>query len=163
MNRQRQKIIEGLLQTMAKIRGSFHHGHGALLTEFGVGMPHLKMLFCVGRSEDGMAVKELAEWFRITPGAATQFIDRLLNKGLVERFEDRADRRIVRIRLSTKAREHFQRMKQFHREKMMKLFASLSDEELQQLATILQKITLNCAEWCYHWRGGKQTQPKEAT
>ncbi len=152
MNKNRQQFTEDILQTMAKIRGSFHHGHGPLFAEFGVGMPHLKMLFCIGQSEDGISVKELAECFHITPGAVTQFLDRLIAKGLAERFDDTDDRRIVRVRLTDKAKDHLKKMKQFHREKMAKLFANLSDVELQQLSKILQKITLNCAEQCYHWR-----------
>lgn len=156
MNNGRQKIIEEILQTMAKIRGSFHHGHGPLFAEHGVGMPHLKMLFCIGQSPDGISVKELAKNFQITPGAVTQCLDRLIEKGLVERFEDKDDRRIVRIRISIKAKEHFKKMKQFHRKKMDKLFVNLTDEELRQLSNILQKIILNCAEQCYHWRGHKK-------
>lgn len=155
MDLNRQQIIEDILQAMAKIRGSFHHGHGPLFAEFGVGMPHLKMLFCISGSEDGLSVKELAECFHITPGAVTQFVDRLLGKGLIERFEDKRDRRVVHVRLTEKAKEQLKKMKQFHREKMAALFAKLPDEELQQLSKILQKINLNCAEQCYHWRGHK--------
>lgn len=155
MKSDRQQLIEEILHTMAKIRGSFHHGHGPLFAEFGFGMPHLKMLFCISGSKNGLSIKELAECFHITPGAVTQFVDRLLEKGLIERFEDQNDRRIVHVRLTDKAKEQLKDMKQFHREKMAALFTNLSGEELQQLSNILQKITLNCDEQCYHWRGHK--------
>jgi DNA-binding MarR family transcriptional regulator len=111
-----------------------------MFKKHGYGMPHLKIMLKMANSEEGVSVGELSEKMGVTPGAITQFIDKLVDKGMVERFEDPKDRRVVRIKLTAKAKAKFQIMRDFHFERMSVSFKNLSDEELQQLAELVKKI-----------------------
>jgi DNA-binding MarR family transcriptional regulator len=101
------------------------------------------LMMKMASSDDGVSVTELSTALKITPGAVTQFIDKLVDKGLVERFEDPKDRRVVRIKLTEQSKSRFKKMKHFHFERLSKMFTNLSDEELKQLAGLIKKIEVD--------------------
>jgi DNA-binding MarR family transcriptional regulator len=140
MSDKRRQLIQEVLEAMGSVRGSFQHGHGPMFKKHGYGMPHLKLMMKMANSEDGISVSELSDKMGVTPGAITQFIDKLVEKGMVERIEDPKDRRVVRVKLTGKAKTKFQKMRDFHFERMTASFKGLSDEELQQLAGLVKKI-----------------------
>lgn len=142
MTDKRRESLQDLMEAMGNLKALFSHGHEPLLMKHGIGMPHFKLMLRMAASEDGASVSQLAAAARVTPGAITQFIDRLVDSGLVERFEDPKDRRVVRIRLTAKARKRFQKMKEFHFERLAKAFRNLSDPEIAQLAELLRKIEI---------------------
>jgi DNA-binding MarR family transcriptional regulator len=146
MSDKRQQLIQELLQQMGHIKGSFQHGHGPMFKKHGFGMPHLMLMMKMANSDEGVTVGELSDKMNITPGAVTQFVDKLVEKGLVERFEEPKDRRVVRIKLTDKARRKFAAMREFHFERMSKLFKNLSDEELEQLGNLIKKIEVDPVE-----------------
>lgn len=102
--------------------------------------PQVHLLFTINRSKEGISVKELAERSNITPGAVTQFIDPLVELGLVVREGDLNDRRIVRLKLTEKARSHFEKFRKEHLESMFKVFEVLSDDEIKQLIALFTKM-----------------------
>lgn len=153
MTNDRQKLIQDVVESMAAVREGFAHAHGPMFRKHGYGLPHLKLMMKMADSDEGVSVSELSEKMAVTPGAITQFIDKLVDKGMVERFEDPKDRRIVRIRLTGKAKAKFQKIRGFYLEKTSEMFNNLSDDELEQLAAILKKVETNAAgnDWHGHW------------
>ncbi|MGH7156828.1 MAG: MarR family winged helix-turn-helix transcriptional regulator [Candidatus Saccharimonadales bacterium] len=160
MSDKRQQLIQEVMEAMASVRGAFAHTHGPMFKKHGYGMPHLKLMMKMADSDDGVSVSELSEKMGVTPGAITQFIDKLVDKDMVERFEDPKDRRIVRIRLTDKAKAKFQKVRSFYFERTSDMFSNLSDDELKQLAAILKKVEANAAgdEWHGHWKKWHQTK-----
>ena len=60
--------------------------------------PHqARALMVVGRAEGGMRLSALAEGLRIAPRSATEVVDGLAGRGLVERVPDPTDRRAVLV------------------------------------------------------------------
>ncbi len=102
--------------------------------------PQVHLLFIIGRRKEGISVKDLAEISSVTPGAITQFIDPLVEKGLVAREGDPNDRRIVRLKLTEQARSHFEKFRKEHLESMFKIFEVLNDDEIKQLIALFTKI-----------------------
>lgn len=153
MSSDRQRLVQDVMESMASVREAFAHAHGPMFRKHGYGLPHLKVMMKMADSNEGVSVSELSEKMSVTPGAITQFIDRLVDKGMVERFEDPKDRRIVRIRLTTKAKAKFQKIRGFYMEKTSEMFNNLSDDELKQLASILKKIEAkgDGDDWRGHW------------
>jgi DNA-binding MarR family transcriptional regulator len=89
-----------------------------------------------------VSVKELAEVLSVTSGAVTQFVDALVEKGLVRREEDHDDRRLLRIKLTEYAHNNFKEFKKDYFESVSRVFDSLSDEEIQQLTGLLMKANV---------------------
>ena len=161
MSDKRQQLIQDVLEAMGSVRGSFAHGHGPMFRKHGFGMPHFKLLMKMAASDEGVSVSELSQKLGITPGAVTQFIDKLVDKGMVERLEDPADRRVVRIKLTDKARTKFRKMREFHFERMKNMFKNLSDEELEKLAEIVKKIEVEPDDQNSNWRKWREDLKKD--
>jgi DNA-binding MarR family transcriptional regulator len=86
-------------------------------------------------------IKSLASLLHVTPGAATQHVEALVQEGLVERNTDTIDRRNVTITLSKKGSKLAQKFRKHRFEMMEKLFSEISDQELQTYLDITKKIT----------------------
>src|SRR5689334_16503672 len=67
--------------------------------EMGITFPQLRILFLV-RRDPGSDLRSLAERLDVGTSAASQQVDRLVDKGLLSRLEDPEDRRRLRISLT---------------------------------------------------------------
>src|SRR5450756_831211 len=68
---------------------------------------------------------ELSKWLKISHSVATRTVDRLVEKGMVERRHSDEDRRVVLVTLTSKGEEYVQRMISAHLEKMNKVFSKV--------------------------------------
>lgn len=85
-------------------------------------------------------MSQVAEKLCISRGAATQILDTMAAQGLVNRQPDQHDRRVVRLKLTTKSRKILQQSKHQIEQVFTELFASLSDRELAEYNRLTQKI-----------------------
>jgi DNA-binding MarR family transcriptional regulator len=138
MDKNREELLQTLVQRMMSIMK--HVRHGGPPAEPILSPPQVDLLFSIGRSKEGLSVKELAERLSVTPGAITQFVDPLVEKGLVAREGDLNDRRVVRLKLTEQARSHFEKFRQEHLASMFKIFEVLSNDEIKQLVALLAKM-----------------------
>ena len=103
--------------------------------------PQARLAFIISRSgEEGISVKDLAERSCITPGAVTQFVDLLIEKGLVIRETDQNDRRIVRLKVTPAAESRLKKLRKDFFSSASQMFDVLSDDELKQLIDLLGKV-----------------------
>ena len=98
------------------------------------------MLFFIARQNEEVAAKDLAEMLGVTPGAVTQFVDGLVDMGLVKREEDIMDRRIIRIKLTELARSKLEEFRKGYLASASQVFDILSDAEIKELVRLLDKV-----------------------
>lgn len=96
--------------------------------------------------EAGLRLKELAERLQIAPRSATEVVDQLQEKGLVERIQDPVDRRATRISLSETGQELQARVRGARRREADEYFSGLSAEDRAQLARILGQLAVDQRE-----------------
>jgi DNA-binding MarR family transcriptional regulator len=84
---------------------------------------------------------ELASSLYLTQSAVTQTVDTLVRKSLVERRYDDHDRRIIHLDLSTQGRGLIKRVHQLRRATMEQLIERLTNDEIDALIAINEKIT----------------------
>lgn len=91
------------------------------------------------RGDDGAGVrlKDLAARLRIAPRSATEVVDQLADKGLVERTPDPSDRRVTRIVLTEAGVELRRQVTQVRRREAGDFFAVLGSEDQAELARLL--------------------------
>jgi len=91
--------------------------------------------------DEGSGVKPsvLAQKLNVTPGSITQTITSLEEKGLVERSIDKDDRRVVRVKITTKGNESLQNVKKAFTSAYEGLVNALGEEDCRQLASLLNK------------------------
>src|SRR6266436_1582861 len=143
MNKTRTQLLEQVLNHLGYISRSISAPHGFSFGDLVLTRPQITIFFFIGHHRDGVSVKELARFLNVTKGAVTQFIDTLVEKNLVRREEDARDRRLQRIRLTEFAESRFEQFKQSYYLSLNKLFDALNDKEVEQLASLLEKLSVS--------------------
>jgi DNA-binding MarR family transcriptional regulator len=138
MDKTREDLLQTLVQHMMSIMRHVRHVEPPVESVFSPA--HMHLLFSIANNKEGVSVKELAEGASVTPGAITQFVDTLVEKGLVAREGDPNDRRIVRLKLTELAKSNFKKFKTEHLASMCRVFDVLTNDEIKQLLSILNKI-----------------------
>ncbi len=106
----------------------------------GLSMPQLSVLFQLHfRGVCGMS--EVSERFEITPAAASQLVDKLVQNGLIRREEDPRDRRAKCLELTDKGRELLQRNFDERYRWVDELAEKLTPEERAKVKEALEIMT----------------------
>ena len=142
INKTREELLRALVARLGLVMRGMHGGQGFRFAEFMVGPPQVRILFRIASKPEGVSVKELAEVLSVTSGAVTQFIDALVEKGLVRREEDCIDRRLLRIKLTEFAGDNFKEFKRDYFAAVSRVFDPLSDAEIMQLTGLLMKANI---------------------
>ena len=89
------------------------------------------------------SASELARAAELNPGAMTRLIDKLIDRGLVERHADPADRRAVRIQLSPQGLAIWHDIDQCGNRVRERAMAGMSEAERDQLICLLRQVCDN--------------------
>lgn len=95
-------------------------------------------------SRDQIAINVMADLLHVKPNVATGIVQRLVDKGLLERHEDRNDRRIRSLRLSENGCQFVDKLTTSAQSRRCQLLGYLSDMQLIQLQDILQTLQDGC-------------------
>ncbi|MES2627271.1 MAG: MarR family transcriptional regulator [Pseudomonadota bacterium] len=93
--------------------------------------------------EDGVQQQRLAELMELTPITMTGLLDRLERDGWVERRQDPEDRRAKRIFMTKKVLPVLKKIKALGKEVRKCAVAGLSEQEQEQLISLLLKVRSN--------------------
>jgi len=86
-------------------------------------------------------MKEVADYFCITPPSATSLINPLVKSGTLKRIYDKSDRRIVRLSITSKGRKELERSFDEVNNNMRKILTQLNINEKKNLIRILEKLS----------------------
>jgi DNA-binding MarR family transcriptional regulator len=142
MSKSREELLRALMERLGTVMRGMHAGREFRCGDFAVSMPHVRILFRIAGKPEGVSVKEMAEAMGVTSGAVTQFIDSLVEKGLVRREEDQNDRRLLSIKLTQYANDNIKEFKRDYFASVSHVFDSLSDDEVLQLTGLLMKANV---------------------
>lgn len=87
-----------------------------------------------------LRMKELAEKLGVTTGTLTMSVDKLEKLGLVQRKPHDTDRRSYFVVLTDKGEKMFEEHHRFHEDFTREVSAELSNDELETLTKLLDKI-----------------------
>jgi DNA-binding MarR family transcriptional regulator len=90
--------------------------------------------------EGPLPMSHLAEKLDVSVASATGIVDRMEQRRLIERRHDEADRRVVSVHPTRLGGEVFARLRRHRRDKLTKLLAQLSDDELSAFLTGLRAM-----------------------
>jgi len=110
-----------------------------LAHEFELSFSQLKALHFVHDQAD-LSVKALGESLGLSLAAMSRAADELVQRGLMDRTEDPADRRIKRLRLTTEGHSLVQKMRELRMAGFEQFVATLSPKEKAQLLKTLEPI-----------------------
>lgn len=101
--------------------------------------PHAGILRTLG-SSPGITQQALASMLRMVPSRLVALLDTLDTRGLVERRRNQDDRRSHALHLTGKGREMLGTIGDVAREHQRDLLAALTEDERNQLHSLLQRV-----------------------
>ena len=109
-------------------------------TELELTMPQLHTMALLSQGVQRMGV--IAWRLNSSQSAATSMIDRLVDKGLVERVPDKDDRRVVACQLTEPGREEMERLWRVNRMRISLIADHLTIEELSRVVEAMELLCL---------------------
>jgi DNA-binding MarR family transcriptional regulator len=103
-------------------------------------LPRFDVLAALYRRREGVTMGELSRLLLVSNGNATTVVDRLERDGLVRRTPSEADRRTVHVALTPEGLGQFEGLAVDHEAEVNRLFATLSEADLDTLTEILKRI-----------------------
>ena len=103
-------------------------------------LPRFDVMAALYRRREGVTMSELSRMLLVSNGNATAVVDRLEGEGLVLRTPSEVDRRTVHVALTAEGLKAFETMAEGHEAEVARLFAALTDDELDQMTAILKRI-----------------------
>jgi DNA-binding MarR family transcriptional regulator len=110
------------------------------IAELDLSFTQLKALSTLEAEGEERSVKTLADLLRVSLPAMSRAVDGLFERGLVDRREDPADRRVRQVRLTDAGRQVPQALNEARLSALKGLMSSLDDEQAGALARALELI-----------------------
>src|SRR3954465_4944715 len=117
-----------------------------LRDRFGTTLPRFDLMAQLERHPEGLKMNELSRLLMVTGGNITAIVDQLEKEGLVERFDEPADRRAFRIHLTRAGEKSFTEMAGAHEEWVVDMLSGLSRREQDDLLRLLAKAKVHALE-----------------
>lgn len=112
--------------------------------EFMKGLPippsHGKVIFYLAQKGPS-SVSNIAKDLCISKPNMTPIIDKLLEAGYVNRYEDPNDRRVLRIEVTAKAHEAFKMKREVAMDLLKLKLSTLNDEDLKSLDLVMSEFS----------------------
>ena len=117
-----------------------------LREQFATTLPRFDLMAQLERHREGLKMNELSRLLMVTGGNVTAIVDQLEKEGLVERFDEPADRRAFRIHLTRAGEKGFAEMARAHEEWVVELLAGMGRREQDELLRLLAKVKQHAVE-----------------
>ena len=145
----REALIEQILereQALCRLMGPLQ---SEIWLDVDMSMAQLKTFFVLASApaepDGGPRVSDLARRLGVTPPTASTLVDRLVERGLVDRREDPFDRRQQRCRLTPAGQELLARLYESRSWQLQRLMAVMSEDELWLIGQAVE-ILIRAAE-----------------
>ncbi len=144
MNDQREALLSEVATLFSRSTRVLDPIRLQVWDHLGIALPQLRILFRV-RASPGIDLRGLAAELRISPSAASQQVDKLVERGLLERSPDLRDRRRLQLFLTELGTAATRAISTAAIDYVISLFESVEDDDLQQFKRLLQ-LVLDTAE-----------------
>jgi DNA-binding MarR family transcriptional regulator len=139
-NEQRSELAQRLAAFFLYVANASNREFLPQASELELSLTQLKTLAVLqGRAEE-LSVKEVAEGLGLSVGATSRAVDGLCKRGLVDRSEDLADRRVRRVRLTARGMRTMEKLTAVRIAAVERLLDSLSATQREDLERALEPI-----------------------
>lgn len=111
-----------------------------LKSDFDSTLPRFDVLAALSREQVPVTMSELTAHLLVSNGNVTGLVNRLVDDGLIAREVDPEDRRSQLVVLTPAGRSAFRDMAIAHEELVDSFFAQLSDDEMEALLSLTEKL-----------------------
>jgi DNA-binding MarR family transcriptional regulator len=137
-----QEAYLALLRTADALQSSMD----SKLKEFGLtGTQYNALRILRGAGPEGLPCSEIGERMLTHDPDITRLLNRLEQRGLVERTRDQHDRRVIYGKITTAGQKLLREMQQPIEKHGRELLRHVSQEKLRQLIDVLESVRRGCA------------------
>ena len=132
-------VIEAVVSELHQMIGSLRCAGTGRMVKAGISMTHLHILWVLEHHGD-LTMTRLAELLDVSLSNATGLIDRMEERGLVERVRVASDRRVVIVRASAdgaRIRDEIEALKQ---DRMRSILGRLSPAKLARIGAAIRDL-----------------------
>ena len=140
------KNVDEIGDQMIKVKNFFIEFFNKVIRDngqnlgFDFGISQLKALAAFHEDKEH-TMGELSKNASVTMPSMTEMIDGLERDGIVERWRDSADRRVVKVRLTERGKEMRKKFMLRRRNEFKNIFGKLSKEDRDDLVSALEKVS----------------------
>lgn len=128
-----------VIMTILHLIGNLRHSGLVALAEVELSYPQVLVLFAV-LEKGTTTIGGLSRHLKISQGVISRTVDRLVEKGLLERERDEEDRRVVHVSLSDEGHQFVSRIITYHVDRLGDQFRRISAEERDRFLGMLKEI-----------------------
>lgn len=128
------------IRLLGVTRAAESHLREFLRVQHDTTLPRFDVMAALYRRREGVTMSELSRLLLVSNGNATTVVDRLENDGLVRRTPSETDRRTVFVALTPEGLRQFEGLATQHEAEVGRLFANLSEADLDVLTDILKRM-----------------------
>ena len=134
-----QSDLEAIERTMLQLGWATHRQLAQELSEFNLTVPQYTAMKALQNIGDNCTMSELADAARQISATMTGIVDRLVERNLLTRQRDPADRRAVRITLTEDGRKLLDAIQQKKRIRLRQFLEQLTPAERRDFVRLVQK------------------------
>lgn len=134
-----EKFIRELNSVILHLTVRFRHAVPELAMEAGLSPPQAMFMLLLYET-DTATMGDISTTLGTTQGVATRMVDRLVEKGMVERKGDANDRRVVLVSLSRKGKTLARKMTDLHLQDLQRFIAGVSRKDREALLALLKRF-----------------------
>jgi len=156
------ELVQGIVDGFHDIIGGFRCAGTGRLVKLGVSMTHMHVLWMLQHHGD-LPMSRVADLLDVSFSNATGLIDRMEERGLVERVRVPDDRRVVLVRISSGGAQALDEIEAVKQDRLQALLGRLDGAQLARLAQSFDDVRgAIAAEFGAEYLGGHtHRQPTE--
>lgn len=128
------------IRLLGVTRAAESHLREHLRVKHGTTLPRFDVMAALWRRQSGVTMSELSRMLLVSNGNATTVVDRLEADGFVRRTPSEEDRRTVFVALTPAGLAEFEGLAAGHEAEVAKLFAGVSEADLEAMTEILKRM-----------------------
>jgi len=135
---QLDKLSGDLYNLMLYLHNKIIHPNAAM-KNLPIPPSHMRVIIYLARSGVS-SISEVAKNLVISKPNMTPIIDKLISEGMINRYNDPKDRRILRIELTDKAHGFIKKQEEVIKNNLAKKISSLNSEDLEALGNHVIRV-----------------------
>ncbi len=109
-------------------------------------LSQVKLLLLIGRPHQRFKVTDVADFLGVTNAAASRSIDRLVQRGLIDRTVSKEDRRAVDLTLTKESEALLERFEEVRNRELLRVMGEFPPKKMLAAVSLLDELTVRLAE-----------------
>ncbi len=109
-------------------------------------LSQVKLMLLIGQPGQQLKVTDVAEFLGVTNAAASRAIDRLVQRGLLDRTVSKEDRRAVDLSLTAEGETLLEEFRRVRNRELLRVLGDVEEDKLRAVTALLDELSVRLAE-----------------